>query len=177
MARSRSPRRRTTMVVVSLGVIFGAMSGATVAWALFSNTSSTQTNAFTADALPQGDAPSTVTTTPNPNSNTVKITFSQVNTTIGNVALTNYTVKRYPAAGGSAVTVSASCSISSGTVTCAESDVPDGSWQYSDTPSYPTNWVGPKAIRAGRCSSTQLARLSLRRLSTPQSNTARTPSM
>ena len=177
MARARSPRRRTTMVVVSLGVIFGALSGAAVAWALFSGTSSTQTNNFTADTLPQGATPNTPTTTPNLNSNTVQITFSQVSTTTGNVPLTNYTLYRYPAAGGSAITVSASCSISSGTVTCTESNVPDGSWQYTDTPTYPTNWVGSREQpRAGLCSSTPLARQSPHRLSPPQSPTARTPS-
>ena len=59
MAHARFPRRKATMVVVALGVIFGALSGATVAWAFFSGTSATQTNSFTADTLPKGATPST----------------------------------------------------------------------------------------------------------------------
>ena len=149
MALARSPRRWTTMVVVALGLILGALSGATVAWAFFSGGSATEANAVTADTLPQGATPSTPVTTPRFNSNTVQVTFSQVSTTTGNVALTSYTLRRYPTAGGSAVTVSASCSISSDTVTCNESLVPDGNWQYTDTPTYSTNWVGIESSKSG----------------------------
>jgi len=137
------------MVVVALGVVFGALSGATVAWALFSNTSATETNSFTADTLPKGATPNTPTTTPNLNSNTVKIVFSQVSTTTGNVPVPfgDYSLNRYPAGGGSGVAVTTSCS-GSGTITCTESSVPDGSWVYTDTPIY-ENWVGLESAKSG----------------------------
>jgi len=44
--------------------------------------------------------------------------------------------------------VTASCS-GTGTITCTESSVPDGTWQYTDTPTYATNWVGPESAKSG----------------------------
>jgi hypothetical protein len=40
--------------------------------------------------------------------------------------------------------VTASCS-GTGTITCTESSVPDGTWQYTDTPTYAANWVGTES--------------------------------
>ena len=33
-------------------------------------------------------------------------------------------------------------------ITCTESDVPEGRWQYADTPTYGTNWVGIPSVRS-----------------------------
>jgi hypothetical protein len=108
-----------------------------MAWALFSATSAAEANAFTADALPQGNTP-TASVSP-ANSPTVTITFTQAVTTTGNVAITSYVLNRYPTPG--AGTSVGSCSApSGGTVTCT--DTPgNGTWQYTDTPVY-DNWVG-----------------------------------
>ncbi|MGD0084891.1 MAG: putative Ig domain-containing protein [Acidimicrobiales bacterium] len=76
-------------------------------------------------------------------------TFSRVRTTAGLVAIpaADYRLKRYPAAGGSAVAVTASCS-GTGTITCEEFTVPDGTWQYTDTPTYGMNWVGIESSKS-----------------------------
>ena len=34
------------------------------------------------------------------------------------------------------------------TVTCTESNVPDGTWQYTDTPTYGLNWVGAESAQS-----------------------------
>ena len=148
MARSRLLRTWTTTVVVALGVIVGGLIGATLAWALFSSTSAAETNSFTADALPRGNTP-TATVSP-ANSPTVTITFAQASTTTGGVAIpaADYTLKRYPATGGSTVVISNSCVLGGTTLTCT--DAPgDGTWQYTDTPIYGTNWVGTESTKSG----------------------------
>ena len=33
-------------------------------------------------------------------------------------------------------------------ITCTESEVPEGRWQYADTPTYGTNWVGTPSVRS-----------------------------
>ena len=44
--------------------------------------------------------------------------------------------------------MTASCS-GTGMITCTESSVPDGTWQYTDTPTYATNWVGIESAKSG----------------------------
>jgi hypothetical protein len=34
-------------------------------------------------------------------------------------------------------------------ITCTESSVPDGTWQYTDTPTYAANWVGTESAKSG----------------------------
>jgi hypothetical protein len=73
-----------------------------------------------------------------------------VNTTTGGVEIpaSDYVLQRYPPAGGSPVTVTPSCS-GTGMITCTESSVPDGTWQYTDTPTYAANWVGTESAKSG----------------------------
>lgn len=84
-----------------------------------------------ADALPSGPAVSAPAVTAG---NTVSFTFAQSVTTVDGAPVAAYVVDRYPAGGGEAVTADAQCSVSDGTVSCSEPDVPDGSWQYTVTP-------------------------------------------
>ena len=149
-AFSRTASRRAKVLLAVLGAIFGlGILGAGVAFGYWITANSSNLPVALADSLPQGATPSTPTTTPNLNSNTVTVSFSRVSTTTGNVAIpaSDYSLNRYPAAGGSAVPVTASCS-GSGTITCTESSVPDGKWQYTDTPTYPTNWVGTESAKS-----------------------------
>src|ERR1039458_1329989 len=34
-------------------------------------------------------------------------------------------------------------------ITCTESSGPDGTWQYTDTPTYAANWVGTESAKSG----------------------------
>jgi hypothetical protein len=95
-----------------------------------------------ADILPQGATPSS----PSPNAPNVTVSFAQASTTNG-TPITEYTVKRY-AVGSSIPSESFSCSGASSTVTCSDSNVPAGQWQYTDTPLYATNWVGIESAKS-----------------------------
>jgi hypothetical protein len=53
-------------------------------------------------------------------------------------------LQRYSSQGGAPVTVNASC-VGTRTITCTESSVPQGTWQYSNTPTYGANWVGTES--------------------------------
>ena len=101
-----------------------------------------------ANSLAQGATPSaSVSST---SYDTVTITFAEVDTTTGGVEIpaSDYVLQRYPPTGGSPVTVTPSCS-GTGMITCTESSVPDGTWQYTDTPTYAANWVGTESAKSG----------------------------
>lgn len=152
---SRAPavaRRRRWLVVavVSAGIIVSAVfAGARIADAFWLSTDSSYPAAAEADALPQGNTPTSVTTTPNANSNTVAVQFPQATTLNGPYAIpaSNYSVNRYPAAGGAAVAQPVSCS-GSATITCDATNVPDGFWTFTDTPFYGANWVGQESAQS-----------------------------
>jgi hypothetical protein len=127
---------------VCLGV-----AGTGIAFGYWNSTDSSNPAHALANSLPQGATPSASVTPAN--SNTVVITFAEVATTSGAVEIpaADYILKSYPAGGSSPTTVTGSCS-GTGTITCTVSSVPDGSWQYTDTPTYATNWVGIESARS-----------------------------
>jgi hypothetical protein len=75
---------------------------------------------------------------------TVNLSWSA--TTLANgTAVSGYIVKRYNATTLAAQTILSSCN---GTITglsCTESSLPTGSWRYSITPVFATNWVGTES--------------------------------
>lgn len=138
----RVSARRTRVVIGVAAAVAAALLSVVAALAFFAFTSDSSQSAVAAgDSLPAGATPNTPTTNA-PNGNTVTVTFNQAATVSGNVAITPYHLKRYPAGGGSVVAVPATCSVAAGVVTCTETSVPDGRWQYTDTPAYGTNWTG-----------------------------------
>ncbi len=124
------------------------IAGTGIAFGYWNSTDSSNPAHALANMLPQGATPS-ATVTP-ANSNTVVITFAEVATASGGVEIpaADYILKSYPAGGSSPTTVTGSCS-GTGTITCTVSSVPDGSWQYTDTPTYATNWVGIESAKSG----------------------------
>jgi len=144
--RSRRSRVLVTLLAAVVGVLVSVGGAAFAYWSTVDDTHQAQA---LGDVLPTGPTPNPPTTTPAPNSTTVTVTFPQATTTTGHVPLpaADYTITRYPAAGGSAVAVTTTCT-GTATVTCTESGVPDGQWQYTDTPTYGTNWVGPESVRS-----------------------------
>jgi hypothetical protein len=125
-----------TLILIVLICVLIPVGGAFAYWV--TRTSGT-VPATRADVLPQGATPSTPTTSA-PNGNTVVLSFAQVDTTDG-TAITEYTVKRY-AVGHSTPSESFKCSTAASPVTCEDASVPNGRWQYTDTPLFATNWVG-----------------------------------
>ena len=125
------------MAILSGGAAFGY-------WVVTDHSNPAQASA---DSLPQGQTPNTPTTNL-PNGNTVTVTFARSQTTSGHMAITSYNLTRYPVPSGSAVSVTASCSGTS-TITCVETNVPDGRWQYTDTATMGTNWVGSESAHSG----------------------------
>ena len=141
--RQRAHRRTSILALIVAVVVLGTAGTALAFW-----TASAVGNAASkGDTLATGATPNTPTTN-TPNGNTVTVTFARVNTTGGAaIPASNYTIKRYPTAGGSAVTATVLCS-GTGTISCAELSVPDGQWQYTDTPTFGTNWVGPESSKS-----------------------------
>ena len=140
----RQPLRhvgRLTLWALSLGVALTfAAAGVAFAYWVISTASGSNGAMATAQTLPIGSTPG-ATVTP-VSGQTVTITFSQA-TTSGGTPITTYGVSRFVAGAGtgSPTAISGTCSAAAGTVTCSE--VPGaGTWQYTDTPTYATNWVG-----------------------------------
>jgi hypothetical protein len=97
-----------------------------------------------ADTLPAGSTP-VAATTPSANSTTVGLTFSTSATTAGGQAVTSWEIYRYVTGSGTPSS-SFACTPPSGTFTCTESSVPQGSWQYTDAPTITgTSWVGAQS--------------------------------
>jgi hypothetical protein len=120
------------------------------AYAYFTTTVASGGNGgSSSDSLPPGSTPEVSLSGAN-----VTVSFSQ--STVGGKLLGaytdgGYTVKRYPASGGSSVTPGTSCdttiSGSSEKLSCTESNVPPGSWKYTVTPVL-NNWVGTESAQS-----------------------------
>ena len=149
-ARRRVGSRAARVLLAVLGAVIGfGILGAGAAFAFWATTDSSNPGQALADTLPQGATPNQPVATPNPNSDTVQLAFSQVSTTTDHASITDYTLNRYAASGGSEAMDVGSCSApSGGSVTCTETDVPDGNWVYTDTPTYATNWVGTESAKS-----------------------------
>jgi hypothetical protein len=142
---SQTSARRVRVLLAVLGATLGlGILGAGVAFGYFVTTDPLNPAQAVATSLPQGATPTaSVSST---SYDTVTISFAQANTTTDDVEIpaSDYVLQRYPSPGGPPVAVTASCS-GTGTITCTESSVPDGTWQYTDTPTYAANWVGTES--------------------------------
>jgi len=85
---------------------------------------------------------------------TVTVSWTQTafrGSPLGTYSGGGYTIKRYPAAGGTAVTPNATCdtAVSGATTTlsCQEASTPLGSWQYTVTPVLKT-WTGAESVKS-----------------------------
>jgi len=148
MVSGNAPRH-TRKVAAGVGLVVGLVAlAAGMAFGYWASTDSSNPAAAVADSLPTGATPGTPTTN-GANGSTVSLSFSQASTTTGDVALTSYTVTRYPSVGGSGTVTSATCSMTSGTINCSETNVPSGTWVYTDTPKISgTAWVGTESAKS-----------------------------
>lgn len=65
----------------------------------------------------------------------------------GGGAISSYTVKRYNAVSGVGQAAANGCSGTIAALTCTESSVPNGSWQYTVTPVV-SNWRGAESAKS-----------------------------
>ncbi|HEX5090464.1 MAG TPA: fibronectin type III domain-containing protein [Nocardioides sp.] len=99
-----------------------------------------------AGAVNQGASPSAGAT-----GSTVTVSWS-ASTLANGQPVDGYLVRRYDAATSAAQTITSACM---GTVTatsCVESNVPDGSWRYTVTPVFATNWQGAESAKSAAVS-------------------------
>jgi hypothetical protein len=113
------------------------------AWAYWSAGSAAGgSGASLAATVPQGATPTAV-------SAGTSVTVSWAAATLSNgTAVAGYIVKRYNASTGVLQTIGSGCT---GTVTatsCTETSIPNGQWQYTDTPVFATNWVGTESAKS-----------------------------
>jgi hypothetical protein len=147
------PFRKRIVAMMALVAAFVALAAGS-AYAYFTATVAGGGNGgAVAASLPQGSTPGVSLL-----GGSVTVTWTQ--STVGGQLLGaytggGYTVKRYPASGGTAVTPGTSCgtmvSGSSSTLSCTENIVPPGSWKYTVTPVL-NNWVGAESAKSATVS-------------------------
>ena len=110
---------------------------AATAWAYWSAGSVAGGNgAAAAASVNQGATP-----TANAAGTTVTVSWAASTLSTGG-AVAGYLVKRYDAGTLAPQTVLSACTGTITALTCVESNVPDGSWKYTVTPVFATNWQG-----------------------------------
>jgi hypothetical protein len=121
---------------VTAAAVLGGLGGCVIAWALFSGTSSSQTNSFTAGSVGSGQKPSATVS-----GRDVALSWSAATNTL------SYTVARANVAPQSlSTTEHGSCAGSVSGTSCTDVGVPENAtsatnWTYTDTPFY-DNWQG-----------------------------------
>src|SRR4051794_11380361 len=137
-------RRRLVALLVLAAVGIGA-TAAVAFWSAGSTAGSSGASA--AATVAQGSTPTAVAGS----GRSVAVNWGATMVTSG-VFADAYVVNRYPAAGGAAQTVNAGCRGSIAVTHCTETSVPVGSWKYTVTPRFATNWVGPESSLSGTVS-------------------------
>jgi len=140
-SRPNRPRWTTWTRLLALPLAFALPSG--VAWAYWSTGS-----------VPGGNGASAATTvhpgaTPTAVVAGRSITVGWAATTLATgQPVTGYRIKRYDAATAAPQTILSACTGTTKVTTCTESDVPVGSWKYTVTPVFATNWQGAESAKS-----------------------------
>jgi hypothetical protein len=123
------------VIVAAAGVLAG---GAAAAWSL----SRPGPGAAQAKTLAVGSQP-----TASVQGHKVTVTWTASSFTTGGAA-PGYVIRRYNVATGVGVGAANGCSGTLTVLTCTETGVSSGSWQYTVTPAAGTNWRGPESIKS-----------------------------
>ncbi len=125
------------MVAVTVGVSTGA------AWAFWLATTTAGSNgASAATSVNAGATPTASAVGPS-------VTVSWAASTLASgQAVTGYLIKRYDASTLVAQTILSACAGTVTSTSCVESSVPTGTWKYSVTPVFATNWVGAESAKS-----------------------------
>lgn len=137
--------RRVLLPLLALAVLAVCAAPASAYWL----GTGSGTGSATVDTLLGGPQP-----TASASGQTVTVQWTQTafqGSPLGTYSGGGYTIKRYPAAGGTAVTPNATCDTTvSGATTslsCQEASTPLGSWQYTVTPVLKT-WTGAESAKS-----------------------------
>lgn len=136
---ARSPWRPLVALASASALVVGLLAGG-AAWAYWTATSFPGGNGLSAAAtVPQGATPTASSTVQN-------VTVSWAARTLSSgTAVSGYVVKRYDATTLTVQTTLAGCSGTITALTCTETGVPAGTWRYSTTPVFATNWTGAES--------------------------------
>jgi hypothetical protein len=137
-------------VAIAVGVVLTVTTG--TAWAYWSAGSvAGGGGAAGASTVHPGATPTASVTGAN-------VTVAWAATTLANgVPVSGYVVKRYDATTSSTQTVLPGCAGTVPATSCVETGVPDGSWRYSVTPVFATNWRGDESAKSATVTSDSTA--------------------
>jgi hypothetical protein len=129
--------RRFFPFLAAAAVAVGLPGGAAAGWPLFRSGS----GAAKAKTLGSGNAPGGSVA-----GHKVTLTWTASSYTNGGNAA-GYLVRRYNASTGVVQTIGSACSATITSLSCVESGVPAGSWQYTITPAT-ANWRGAESAKS-----------------------------
>jgi len=136
---------RRVLAVLSIAVVLTLVAG--TARAYWSGTSTAGgSGAAAATSVNAGATPSASAV-----GSTVTVTWSASTLATG-TAVSGYLVKRYDAGTLVAQTILSACTGTVAATSCVESNVPDGSWKYTVTPVFGTNWQGAESAKSAAVS-------------------------
>jgi hypothetical protein len=127
---------RGVLLILVAAIAVGFPGGAAGGWSLTGSGS----GAAKAKTLGSGNTPSGSVS-----GHKVTVTWTASSYTNGGAAA-GYLVRRYNASTGVLQTVGSACSGTITALTCTETGVPAGSWQYTITPAT-GNWRGPESAK------------------------------
>ncbi|TAL46478.1 MAG: hypothetical protein EPN91_00165, partial [Salinibacterium sp.] len=131
----------TLVGVVATALAVGLASGASWAYWVAGSTSGSN-GASAAAAVNQGATPAV-----SPAGSNVTVSWAASTLTTGD-AVSGYIVKRYDASTLVAQTILSSCTGTIASLSCTENSVPVGSWKYSVTPVFSSNWQGAESSKS-----------------------------
>jgi hypothetical protein len=120
--------------------VFGLASGA--AWAFWVTSSTSGSNGSAAATSVNSGATPTVTSV----GTTATLTWTAATLATGQ-AVSGYQIKRYDAATLVQQAILPACNGTVNALTCTETGVPLGTWRYSVTPVFATNWLGAESAK------------------------------
>jgi trimeric autotransporter adhesin len=168
-------RGRIVAMVALAAALLTLASGAAYAYFMATVEAGSSGGAVAA-SLPRGS-------TPEVSLSGTSVTVSWAQSSVGGQRLGayaggGYTLKRYPASGGSGVTPGASCDTTIGgaseKLSCTESNIPPGSWRYTVTPVL-NNWVGSESAQSAAVTIVGPPAKIAVQSGSPQSATVKTP--
>ncbi len=131
-------RRRFLPLLAAFAVAGFLAGGAAAAWAL----TRSGPGAAKAKTLAVGSQPAATV-----QGHKVTVTWAASSFTTGGAA-PGYVIRRYNVTTGIGVIAANGCSGTLAVLTCVETGVVAGSWQYTVTPAAGTNWRGPESPKS-----------------------------
>lgn len=139
-ARHLSARARLSraLLLVSASALLVLVGGA--AWSYWTVTATAGSGGSAAATSVNAGA------TPTANASGANVTVSWTASTLANgMAVTGYEIKRYNSSTLAQQTILSACTGVVTALTCVESSVPTGTWRYTVTPVFSTNWRGSES--------------------------------